>query len=91
MKFITAIRSGTTAGHEGITHVRWLDSSTERAKTYTTASVAKWLEQSGSNVVKVAGEDSSSFVAVRERNGHKYLQTHANKQWNDNLLSLPLF
>ncbi len=77
------------ASHEGITHVggpqpqgaggRWKQ---------TTAETVRQIE-SKQNQFYVAEGGRAVEVAVRvSPRGHKFLQTHADGIWNDNLLAL---
>jgi hypothetical protein len=53
--------------------------------------MVKWLEDEDNNRAQVAGESGPAEVGVVERGSTKYLRTHADGQWSDNLLSLPRF
>lgn len=68
--------------HEGITHLggqgwRW-----------TREQVIQAIE-SGAGTFYVQSGGRRSEIAVVNAMSGKYLRTHANGQWNDNLLSLP--
>jgi hypothetical protein len=74
--------------HERISHVggprpeggRWRD---------TTANVVQFIE-SGQHRFYAQERGSSAWVGVRQSpTGHKFLQTHADGVWRDNLLALP--
>jgi len=89
MIYITAVRPASPTSYHGLTHYRWLDSSDGKAGTTGRAGMIKFLEEG--KKAQVAGEDGPSVVAVYESNGTKYLRTHADGSWNNNLESLPRF
>ena len=87
MVYITAVHmanSGT--GHEHIASVRWRDPADGKTGESTTAIMVDWIENGG--VAKVT--DGQNIVSVGVVN-HAYLQTHADKSWTNNLLSLPRY
>lgn len=90
MIYITAVRPSTATDYKGITDYRWLESDSGKAGTNSRAAMVTYLEKDG-NEARVAGEDGPSFVAVHEEAGTKYLRTHADKSWNNNLSALPKF
>lgn len=55
----------------------------------TRQQMVSWLE-SGSTAF-VQGSAHQSEVEVHEVSGVKYLRSHANGYWDDNLLALPTF
>lgn len=57
--------------------------------TCTREEMVSMLEQG--HTAFVQGANHQSEVSVFELNGVKYLRTHANGYWDDNLLSLPTF
>lgn len=73
--------------HEHITHVGGPNPSGGRWRE-TTSNVIKFIESKEHNFYTQVG-NSSAWVAVRiSAAGHKYIQTHADGVWKDNLLAL---
>lgn len=76
--------------NEHIAAVRYA-SGTE-TKEVTREGMVKWLDESKSNQAIVYSQNrrNSSYVGVVHRdNAPDYIRTYADKQWNDNLLTLP--
>ena len=76
--------------HEHIAEVRYIRGS--ETKKASREAMVKWLDESDSNKALVYSSDrkQSSYVGVVHRdNAPDYIRTFADKQWNDNLLSLP--
>ncbi len=76
--------------HEHIAKVKYLDGTIE--KEATRQAMVEWLDKSDNNKAIVYSQDrkSSSYVGVVHRdNAPDYIRTYADKQWNDNLLTLP--
>ena len=86
MQFITAVRFSGGTSHKHITDVRWLNGETGKAMTVTTANMIKHIE--GGNTVHVGGDDKPSTVGVVEG---RHLRSYADKEWDNNLTSLPRF
>jgi hypothetical protein len=79
------IRYANTSGktHEHITHLG------NDAGTWKVASVIKWIE-GGEFSFYTLEEGKRAVIAVRKTgNGGKYVQTHADGFWKNNLLVLP--
>lgn len=89
---ITAIRLAGGAGHEHISFLQWRNIQTGAAGQSTRQAIVEWLEESKANQAIVTAGGRRAYVAVRSNaGGPKYLRTHADGDWNDNLLSLPRF
>ncbi|BCL83670.1 DUF3892 domain-containing protein [Ktedonobacteria bacterium brp13] len=71
----------TNSPHEHITH---LGGYTWRR---TTQEVIASIEK-GTNTFYTSVGGKRADIGVRERNGRKFVQTHADGYWNDNLLAL---
>jgi hypothetical protein len=77
--------------HEPITYIRWLQNGTTTAKISTPAEMVAFVEDDGKAYVKDSAGDVA-FLGVRLSSaGNKYVRTHADGIWNDNLLALPRF
>lgn len=77
--------------HEHIAEVKYINSNSEENKV-TRQGMVEWLDQSDNNKAIVYSQDrkESSYVGVVHRdNAPDYIRTYADKQWNDNLLTLP--
>lgn len=63
-------------------------------KTATRQAMVNWLDDKDSNkaIVYSADRRSSSYVGTVHRTADPdYIRTYADRQWNDNLLSLPIY
>lgn len=88
MIYITAVKPSTATTYKGITHYRWLRSDTGKAGTTDRAGMVDFLEKE-ENRAQVAGESGPAEVGIRQVDGVKYLQTHADGSWTNNLTELP--
>lgn len=87
MYYVTAIHPKASA-HESIQSVRWLNSDSGKSGQNTITQMVSWFEDENGSA-KVAGPSGPSIVAVvKGSSGRKWLRTHANGEWNDNLLAL---
>lgn len=79
-------------GHEHIAEVKYKNESGD-VKRATRAGMVEWLDKSDANRAIVRSvTDRSKYVyvgTVHPVNSPAYIRTFANKQWTDNLLSLP--
>jgi hypothetical protein len=87
--YVTAISPAGATSYTGIASFRWLNSDTGKAGTTNRAGMVEFIE-SGKRA-QVAGEDGPSEIGVCENSGTKYLRTHADGSWNNNLSNLPKF
>lgn len=73
--------------HEAISHYQWVKDGEPQPKLTDRAAMVSWLEKDGNSAfVRSDGRTASCYV---NSNGHtKFLQTYADNQWSDNLLSL---
>lgn len=81
-------------GHEHIAEIQWLDASTGKTDKASRETMVTWLDdKEKSNKATVRGQDgSTSWVGTRHPTGRPaYLQTHADGNWNDNLLALETY
>lgn len=74
--------------NEHIITVKWAGDQSGDIGKSTRETMVTWIENG--NYAYVQGPQSRSQVGVVDATP-KYLRTHANKFWNDNLLSLPTF
>ncbi|MFF5931597.1 DUF3892 domain-containing protein [Streptomyces hydrogenans] len=88
---ITAVRltTGGTA-HEHITHLWWTDQVTGNTGDNTRAEIVHWIEhQAGKAYTSDAAGRRTEVLVVTPTRGEKYLRTHADGVWTNNLLALP--
>ncbi len=68
--------------HEGITHLGGAGWKWTRAQVITS------IEGGTNTFFTLVGGKRANVAVVQGQNG-KYVRTHADKVWNDNLLALP--
>lgn len=81
--------SGGT-GHEHITRLWWTNPGTSKTGNNTRAELVAWIENEGGKAYVEDGAGHRADVGVvAPAYGSKYLRTHADGKWTNNLLSLP--
>lgn len=75
--------------HHAIEEVSWINDQTGATGKTTRLGLYEWISKGGKAYVKdIWG--NKAFVGTRENAyGTKYIQTHADQKWTDNLLALP--
>ncbi|WP_216213067.1 DUF3892 domain-containing protein [Amycolatopsis aidingensis] len=87
---ITAIRLTGGEGHEHISRLWWINPATGKADDNTRAKIVSWIEdENGKAFVEDGNGNRADVGVVTPSTGPKYLRTHANGRWTDNLLALP--
>lgn len=87
---ITAVRLEGGSDHEHITHLWWLSDSTNQEGSSTREQLVSWIENQGGKAYTDDGRGNRAHVAVvTPSRGAKYLRTHADGVWTNNLLALP--
>lgn len=87
---ITAIRLTGGQGHEHIAHLWWTNPAHSSTGDNTRAEIVSWIEdKNGKAYVDDASGNRADVGVVTPRFGQKYLRTHADGKWTDNLLALP--
>lgn len=89
MVYITAVHMAGGTGNEHISSVRWRNPSDAKTGENTRAQMVDWIDNKA-GVAKVQSSPADVAVGVVDATP-KYLRTHANGKWTDNLLSLPRF
>ena len=90
MLYFTAVRmSGQGTGHEHIASLQWTNSADGTTGSSTTATMVDWI-QNMHGVAKVKSGPREVSVGVVHA-WPKYLRTHADGVWTDNLLALPRY
>lgn len=86
----TAIRLSGGQGHEHIVRLWWTNPANGKTGDNTRARLVAWIEdESGKAYVEDARGNRADVGVVTPRSGPKYLRTHADGKWTDNLLALP--
>jgi hypothetical protein len=86
---ITAIRLAGGDKHEHITHLWWTDRENGTPGNGPRSEVVAYIEQGGRAYVDDGRGNVATVGVVDPANGPKYVQTHADGVWTDNLLALP--
>ena len=88
---ITAIRLSGGTEHEHITNLWWTDPATNQVGDNAKSAIVNWIDnENGTAYVQQPGTARAYVGTVDPGNGRaKYLRTHADGAWNNNLLSLP--
>jgi len=84
MVFITAVHMEGGSGHEHIAAVRWEQGG--KTGHCSRALMVSFINENGAEAVKVTDGRNTVSVGVLEG---KWLPTHADGKWTDNLLALP--
>ena len=79
--------------HEHITHILWIPALNQGAKAQvnTRAEMVAFVEKGGKAYVEDDDGDVAYLGVRKSAAGNKYVQTYADRIWNDNLLALPRF
>jgi hypothetical protein len=87
---ITYIRQSGGTGHEHIVRLWWVDPATGKTDDNARAEIVSWIEnKNGKAYVEDARGDHADVLVITPSYGEKYLRTHADGHWTDNLLALP--
>lgn len=88
---ITAVRLSTGGTmHEHITHLWWTEQASGKTGDNTRAQIVDWIEnQAGKACTSDRVGHRTEVAVVTPTRGEKYLRTHADGVWTNNLLSLP--
>lgn len=87
---ITAIRLTGGQAHEHISRLWWTNPANGETGSNTRSQIVSWIEDSNGKAYVDDGRGNRADVAVvTPPRGDKYLRTHADGKWTDNLLALP--
>jgi Protein of unknown function (DUF3892) len=87
---ITHIRQAGGIGHEHITDLWWINPASGQTGDNTRAQIVSWIEDKhGKAYVEDELGNRADVAVVTPEHGPKYLRTHADGRWTDNLLALP--
>jgi hypothetical protein len=87
---ITAVRLEGGEAHEHIVRLWWINPANSQTGDNSRAELVSWIEnQHGKAYVEDAQGNRADVGVVTPTYGAKYLRTHADGKWTDNLLALP--
>ena len=86
---ITAIRLAGGNGHEHISDLWWTSLDTGKSDVSTRAVIVDWIENEKGVAFVEQPAGVRAYVGIYPLNGQKYLRTHSDGKWTDNLLALP--
>ncbi|WP_019072977.1 DUF3892 domain-containing protein [Streptomyces hokutonensis] len=87
---ITAVHLTAGRTHQHIDRLWWSDQAEGSSGDNSRAEIVAWIENRNGQAYTDDGHGNRADVAVRKpAQGPKYLQTHADGVWTDNLLALP--
>lgn len=75
--------------NEAISHYGWINEDTDEHGKSNRLTMVEWLEEGNKAYVK-DNNGNIAYCDVRtSKSGNKFLQTHSDGYYNNNLLSLP--
>ncbi|MFF7680960.1 DUF3892 domain-containing protein [Actinacidiphila glaucinigra] len=87
---ITAVRLSGGSSHEHIVHLWWTNQANGKTGDNTRAAIVAWIEnQDGKAYTLDQNGHRADVFVVTPAHGEKYLRTHADGVWTNNLLALP--
>jgi hypothetical protein len=88
---ITHVRyGGSQKTHESITHYKWRGRENGEVSSSDKVTLVAWVDNKGIAYVG-SGAQQVRVGVVRPTGSAAYLRTYADKEWSNNLLSLPTF
>ncbi len=88
---ITHKRLSGGATHEHIVAVAWTNDQTGHASSSTTQQMVEFIESGNPDVYTLVGGKRATVGVRTSDSGRKFLQTYADRYYNNNLLALPDF
>lgn len=86
---VTAIRLTGGHTHQHITRLWWTNPANGKAGDNARADLVFWIENENGKAYVDDGGNRVDVGVVTPSSGPKYLRTHADGVWTDNLLALP--
>ena len=86
----TARRMSDGQQHEHIVRLWWIVPSTGKTGNDSREDLVKWIEEGNKAYCEDAAGHRADVAVRTSARGVKYLQTHADRVWTNNLLALPL-
>ncbi|WP_328811802.1 DUF3892 domain-containing protein [Rhodococcus sp. NBC_00294] len=77
--------------NEHITMVKWRSDADGSVNSSTKATMVDWIDNKNGSAYVQGRVSRSQVGTVHESGATPYLRTYANGEWDDNLLSLPIF
>jgi hypothetical protein len=76
--------------HHAISYLGWKNEETGETGKSSRLEIYNWIKDKGGVAYVIDSRGNKASVGTREHaNGTKFLQTHADRVWTDNLLALP--
>ena len=75
--------------HEAITTLGWINQQTGQTGLSSRLDIYNWIEKGGEAIVHDRYNNTVKVGTAVTASGTKYVRTHADGKWTDNLLSLP--
>ncbi len=76
--------------HHAISHLGWAEDGNNNTGKNTRLEIYDWIKNQNGLAYVLDRKGNKAYVGTRENeHGTKYLQTHADQVWTDNLLALP--
>jgi len=76
--------------HHAISELGWINEQTRETGTNSRLEVYDWIKNQNGVAYVRDSRGNQARVGTREHaNGVKFVQTHADRVWTDNLLALP--
>jgi hypothetical protein len=89
---ITHVRfSGTGRTEAEIVRYRWKNIATGTTGDNDKPTMVVWVGKAGNSAYVGTGADRVDVGVVRPTHGQPYLRTHADGDWTNNLVNLPIF
>ena len=85
---ITAVHMSGGTQHEHIANVKWKNAGDGNAGENSRQEMVDWIEKGGAAQV-TDGRNTADVGVVNA--SPKYIRTHADGKWTDNLLALPRY
>lgn len=86
---ITAVHMSGGTKHEHIAEVKWKNPETSETGKSTRETMVDWIENKSGKAYVTDGKNKAWVGVVNAT--PKYIRTHADGKWSDNLLSLPRY
>lgn len=87
---ITAIRLSGGTTHQHIIRLWWMNPTNAKSGDNNRAEIVSFIEENQGMAYVEDGRGRRAYVGVvTPAHGAKYLRTHADGVWTDNLLALP--
>lgn len=79
------------SGHEHIAEVKWRNPQSGETGQSSRSTMVDWIENKNGDARVTDGTRTVQVGVVTPTRSPKYIRTHADGTWTDNLLSLPRY